>query len=116
MSYDIRFAVKAENGQYVNFAWPEYGNPIYNTGKMLRAAMDWDFKQGEYYRFSEIKCKIVRGYGELITNRKAYKKYEPDNGFGSVGYAREVLNSILEKIAAIEDEYGIPQEYVYMAW
>lgn len=116
MSYDIRFAVKAENGQYVNFATPEYDTPTYNIGKMLRVAMDWDFTQGEYYRVSEIREKLVRGYCEVTANRRYYKQYEPDNGWGSVGTARDTLHSILERILEIEEDYGIPPEYIYMAW
>lgn len=116
MSYDLRFAVKAENGQFVEFATPEYDHPTYNLGDMFRAATGWNYKQGEYYRVSEIKHFLMKGVYELTFNRKAYEQYVPDNGWGSIRGAIECLESVLQKIVEIQDWYDLPLDIIYLAW
>lgn len=116
MSYDIGLSVKAENGQYVEFTAPEYPHPTYNIGEMLRKCMDWDFKQGEYYRVSEILPNIERGIHELTYNRKAYVPMNPPNGWGSVGSALEALESINKCIAEVVQWRELPLEVIYLSW
>lgn len=131
MSYDIRLAVRVEgalvneDGEplYAVIGTPEYDSPTYNLGDMFRACTGWDFKQGKFYRVSEVLPLIEKGIHELRFNAKAYKKYEPDNGWGSIGGALEALESMLECI----EKNGpgncwnkgwneIPLDCLYIAW
>lgn len=116
MSYDIRFAVKAENGAFVVFHTPEYDTPTYNVGTIFRKAMDFDFKQGEFYRVSELIPHLIKGANEVLYHKDKYIQYEPDNGWGSVDTVRTALMSILDAIEYIKEWHGIPLEYFYMAW
>lgn len=98
MSYDLRFAVKGiDEKMYVVFT-PEYDSPTYNIGEMFRKAMDWDFIQGEWYKVEDVLPNIERGIHELTFNSRAYKKYEPDNGWGSVGSALRCLNGLMREL------------------
>lgn len=115
MSYDLRFAVKAENGMYVDFEYPELEHPTYNVGTIFRKAMDLDFEQGEYYKVSEIKDNLIRGYTEARYNSAAYRQYEPENGWGDASTVANVLESVLDKIEEVERQ-GVPLDVVYLAW
>lgn len=122
MSYDIRLSVKVEgaNDCYAVIAEPEYSSPTYNIGGMLRACTGWDFHQGEYYKVSEVVPLIEHGIHELKFNRKAYKEYEPQNGWGSIGSAIDALESIMECIRhETSGEWTwneIPIECLYISW
>lgn len=116
MSYDIRFAVKAENGQFVDFKIPEYSHITYNLAPMFRACMKWNYKQGTYYRVSEITDYISEGIKELNFNPSAYSKYAPSNGWGTLDSARRTLENLAATIREIIEYEEIPLEYVYMAW
>lgn len=62
MSYDLRIAVKVDGcDKFAGIAEPEYSSPTYNLGKMFRACTGWDYKQGEYYRCSEVIGNIKKG-------------------------------------------------------
>lgn len=115
MSYDLRVAVKVEGCDiYANIAEPEYPSPTYNLGAMFRACMNWDFKQGEYYRCDEVIPKIEHGIKELIGNRGEYEKYNPANGWGSISSAVDDLESLRKCIYEQAEE--IPLECLYMRW
>lgn len=121
MSYDLRLAVKVEDTDiFAVIAEPERHSPTYNLGDMFRACTGWDFEQGEFYRVSEVLPKIEHGISELKFNRKAYVKYEPDNGWGTTGSAIAALESLLECIREnIEGGYTwneIPLDKLYVAW
>lgn len=130
MSYDIRLAVAVagapvnEDGEplYAVIDEPELASPTYNLGDMFRACTGWDFKQGKFYRVSEVLPLIEKGIHELRFNAKAYKKYEPDNGWGSIGGALEALESMLECIrrnAPGSDNWSwqeVPLDCLYIAW
>lgn len=116
MSYDLRFAVKAENGQFVDFCTPEYDQPTYNVGMIFRKCMGFNFEQGKYYKVSEIIDNLKHGLSETIINAKVYKKYEPDNGWGSVETVRKSLQSVIDCINLIEEQRHIPMDVVYLAW
>ena len=106
MSYDIRLAVAVagapvnEDGEqlYAVIGTPEYDSPTYNLGDMFRACTGWDFKQGTFYRVSEVLPLIEKGIHELQFNAKAYEKYEPENGWGTIRSALDALESMLECI------------------
>lgn len=115
MSYDIRIGVKVEGlGQIVECGMPRLDEPTYNLGAMFRACTGWDFKQGEWYKCSDVFENINHGIAELAGYPKKYLKYEPDNGWGNVNDALRVLESLRE---CIEDrEWEIPLEYLWVKW
>lgn len=122
MSYDIRFGVKVkgtENDVFAIIGEPEYDSPTYNVGTIFRKSMGWDFRQGEWYKMSEVLPMIEHGIHELRFNANAYKQYEPDNGWGSVSSALQALESI---IAWFSDDFkrgwntDIPFDCIYMSW
>ncbi len=122
MSYDLRLAVKAEGAEdcFVVFAQPEFDSPTYNLGDMFRACTGWDYEQGHFYRVSEVLPLIEHGIHELRFNSKAYKKYNPPNGWGSVESALEALESLLKCIQ--RESSGdwswnkIPLDCMYVSW
>ena len=62
MSYDLRIAVKVDGcDKFAEIAEPEYSSPTYNLGKMFRACTGWDYKQGEYYKCSDVIGNIEKG-------------------------------------------------------
>jgi len=126
MSYDLRIAVKvdgAEKGnEYAVIAEPEFHSPTYNIGKMFRKCMGWDFKQGEYYRVSDVYQNIVRGILNLREHEEEYEKYNSPNGWGTTESALKALESLKQCIDDIEDPYGwsgwntFPKNLLYVAW
>jgi hypothetical protein len=124
MSYDIRIAVKVDGAEdvFADIAEPERSSPTYNLREMFVACMNWDYKQGTYYKVSEIYPKIERGIYELTYNEEAYKKYNPSNGWGSTTSALSALISLKECIDEIENPdcweqpITLPKDLIYMAW
>ena len=120
MSYDIRFAVKDERGKYIDVFEPDLPHPTYNIGNMFRAAMGWDFKQGEYYRVSEIIDHLFQGIEELTIHSAKYRQYNAPNGWGSTSGALECLQSVITCLREhVEDAYDgndYSLEYLYMRW
>ena len=123
MSYDIRIGVKIEGyDDYVVIAEPEYASPTYNLREMFVACMGWDYKQGEWYKVSDIYTKIERGIFELTYNERAYLKLNPENGWGDTQSALRALKSLKECIDNIDNPYSwfgwntVPKEYLYMEW
>ena len=115
MSYDLRIAVKVDGTDiFAQIAEPEYANPTYNLGDMFRACMDWNYTQSEYYPCSEVITNIERGIRELRTNKSAYIKYNPSNGWGDISSALRSLESLRECIYEQAEE--IPIEHLWMAW
>ena len=95
MSYDIRIGVKVADTDIIAvIAEPEYSSPTYNIGTMLRKCMDWDFKQGEWYRVTDALLHIERGIHELRFNRKAYKQYDDPGGWGRLPPRLKPLNRL----------------------
>lgn len=121
MSYDIRFGVKVAGAEnvYAVIGEPEYGSPTYNVGRIFRAACDWDFDQGVWYPVAEVLPHIERGIHELRFNASAYKRMEPDNGWGSTSTALKALESIVEWLTK-ERQWAwnadVPLECIYISW
>lgn len=117
MSYDLRIAVKIDGlDRYYPIAYPDYDSPTYNLGEMFRACMNWDYEQGEYYRCSDIIENVENGILELIRNTSAYEQYEPENGWGNIQDAFDVLKSLKCCIYTTSDETNIPLQNLYVAW
>lgn len=128
MSYDIRFAVKVEGGPEDCFAvigQPEYDSPTYNLGKMFRACTGWDFEQSKFYKVSEVLPMVRHGIEELRKYPEKYKKYEPDNGWGTIGSAIKALESIVDYFGDIKYmgrclvaswNADLPLDCIWIAW
>ena len=122
MSYDIRFGAKVAGTKDDVFAVigrPEYDSPTYNIRDIFMRCMDWDYKQSEWYKLTDIIPKVERGIHELQFNKKAYKKLEPDNRWGGIESSLKCLQSIIQWIS--EDTlWGwngeIPMDCIYMRW
>ncbi len=122
MSYDLRLAVKAEGAEdcYVVFAEPERHSPTYNLGEMFRACTGWDYRQGVFYKVSEVLPLIEHGIHELRFNENAYEKYNPPNGWGSISSALQALESLLNCIQKESNgEWSwnkVPIDCMYVSW
>lgn len=123
MSYDLRIGVKVAGTDIIAvIGHPEVDQPTYNLRDMFVACMDWDYTQGEWYKVSEVYEKICRGIAELSGYPKKYKKFEPDNGWGTVSSALEALISLRDCIDDIVDPNGwrgwntIPMKHLWVAW
>ena len=120
MSYDIRFGVKVEDTEYFAVTGqPEYASPTYNVGKIFRKCMNWDFKQGEWYKIKDYIPNIEKGIHEMQFNAQEYKELEPDNGWGTTDSVLKCLQSIIKYLT--EDMQwswngDIPIDYIYMCW
>jgi len=123
MSYDLRLAVKIEDGDktyYPVLAMPEHHSPTYNIGTMFRKCMDWDFEQGTFYRVDEVLPKIERGIHELQFNEEAYKQYNSPNGWGNTDSALRALTSLVECIRETQQGWNcweaMPLHLLWVAW
>lgn len=115
MSYDLEIGVKIENyDKILPIAYPEYENPTYNLGPMFRACMEWDYKQGEWYKCSEVIEKIDHGIRELTLHEDEYIQYNADNGWGTTETALRDLKSLRDCI--YETAELVPIEHLYMRW
>jgi hypothetical protein len=112
MSYDLEILAKIESGDYICIAEPKYSSPTYNLGKMFRIAMDWDFDQDTTYNIADVLDNIQRGISELERYPEKYVQYEPENRWGTVSGALEVLKSLKKCIL----EQDIDTKYLYMRW
>ena len=115
MSYDLRISVKIDGTDlYAQIATPECDSPTYNLKELFTKAMDWDFVQGEQYKCIEVIKNIEQGLRELLLNGKAYKQYEPGDGWGTALSAAEDLESLRDCIHNTAED--IPMEHLYVAW
>jgi hypothetical protein len=120
MSYDLRIGVKVQDTDIIAvIAEPERSSPTYNLGTMFRACTGWNYVQSEWYRVEEVLPLIEHGIHELKFNRKAYEKYIPENGYGSIDGALEALESLE---TCIQDQINgnawqaVPIEHLWVAW
>lgn len=115
MSYNLRVGVRVHGTDlYATIATPEFDNPTYNLGVMFRMAMDWNFKQGDWYPCVEVFEKIKLGIAELTEHPEKYKKYQMYKDFGSINQAKRDLISLKNCIDRQMEE--IPLEHLYVAW
>ena len=84
--------------------------------------MGWDFKQGEYYRVSDVYQNIVRGIINLREHEEEFEKYNSPNGWGTTVGALKALESLKQCIDEIEDPNDwsgwntFPKTLLYVAW
>lgn len=113
MSYDVGLYVKVEGcNKYLSIAVPEYEHPTYNLRDMFVACMDWDYKQGEYYKCDFVMNKIQYGLRELTINKKLYEKYNLANIDSAIEFFYSLIECIEETIRFDE----IPIDCLYMKW
>lgn len=74
----------------------------------------WDYKQGEYYKCSDVIGNIEKGVKELRANKAQYKQYEPENGWGTVASAVVALENLRDCIYEQAEE--IPLDCLYVTW
>ena len=122
MSYDIRFGVKvagAKDDVYAVIGHPEYDSPTYNNRDIFVKCLDWDYRQGDWYKLADVMPKIERGIRELKFNKDAYKELEPKNGWGGIESALKCLQSIRQWYEE-EMQWGwnadVPIDCIYMRW
>ena len=128
MSYDIRWCVETKfpNVWGESFAavhTPHFDSPTYNYGPMFRACMDWDYRQiggdlrAVYYPIMEVLPKLKRGLAQLTEHPEKYRKYEPENGWGSLVGAKKCLSSWIDEL---EDQFGVaytwPIDRLWWRW
>lgn len=123
MSYDLRLGVKVDGTDIIAvIAEPEFSSPTYNLREMFVACMDWDYKQGEWYKVSEVWDKIKTGIKELSEHPKNYEQYNPKNGWGNISTALSALASLdycIKENTPGEEYWSwneIPVEHLYMSW
>lgn len=126
MSYDLRIAVKVEGAEkgneYAIIAEPEFSDPTYNLGEMLRKCTGWDFDQGEFYKVSEVYGNIERGIINLREHEAEFEKYNSPNGWGTTVSALRTLESLKQCIDDIENPNSwtgwntFPKSLLYVAW
>lgn len=116
MSYDIRIKVRVADADHIFavVAKPEHDSPTYNLAKMFRVCTGWDFEQGKEYKCIDVIDNIIKGINELKLYPAKYKKYEPDNGWGTIESAILSLESMRDCI--YETAENIPIECLYVSW
>ena len=115
MSYDLAIAVKIDGTElFKDVEYPIYDSPTYNLGTMFRKATGWDFKQGKYYKCSEVIENIEQGIRELRMYPEKYKKYEAENGWGTIKSAIRDLESLRDCI--YETAEDIPIKHLWVTW
>lgn len=114
MSYDCEFGVMLPNGDIVHYGYPNLDNPTYNLRDIFCKAMDFEYKQGEWYPMKDMLPRFQRAMNELTFNEEAYKPLEHYNGWGTVQSAMICFaNWIDETFELVEN---IPIEYLYWRW
>ena len=108
MSYDIRFCVKTEapnnDGEcYAVVHIPEYDSPTYNLRDIFAHCMGWDYRQGEYYHMPDVVVYRRRGLAELEAHPERYRKYEPGNGWGTIGSAVKCLRNWVDELTPLDE-------------
>lgn len=119
MSYDLRLGVRTvetnnNRENIVVVAAPELDSPTYNLGTMFRIAMDWDFNQGEWYKVSDVIYNIRSGRDALAMNPERFRKYEPENKWGTVEAAIECLDSLILCINETSEDW--PLNALWLRW
>ena len=108
MSYDIHLRAKVEGiDEYVDVA---YGNNItWNVHELIKKSSGWKIKNEANDGLAEdigYKCSV--GIKELETNPKKYKRYESQNGWGTIP---DTIN-FFQELLKVCKEY--PYAYVFV--
>ena len=107
MSYDITFKVKVDGLDY----WLPVGdceaNTTWNVREMIvkSTGLEWNNCCNNGF-CKDIIPKIEKGLHELMEHPEKYKKYEAQNGWGTVESTKRFFNQILEDWWRFRAEYG----------
>lgn len=98
MSYNISFRVKVEGiDKYVEIG-SQSANITWNVGKIIRLSTGLEWKNEENNGLCvDVITKIKSGLYELLENPKKYKKYEAQNGWGTVEGTINFFDQILRE-------------------
>lgn len=122
VSYDISFCVQtveanAEGDRFAVVGVPEFSTPTYNLRPIFVKAMDWSYKQGEYYPMTEVMPRLKRALRELREHPGDYRPLEPSNRWGTVESAIECITNWIEEL---EDWGGVtfmwPIDTLWWRW
>ena len=97
MSYDISFKVKVEGTEtYYDTAYC-HANITWNVRKIieLSTGLEW-INEANNGLCADIIPKIEKGLLELINHPEKYKKYEAENGWGTVDGTKRFFAEILD--------------------
>lgn len=97
MSYDISFKVKVEGiDRYVEVGNCE-ANTTWNVRKMIvkSTGLEWNNCANNGF-CKDVIPKIEKGYSELTKFPYKYKKYEAENGWGTVESTIRFFKNIIE--------------------
>lgn len=96
MSYDISFKVKVEGiDRYVKVGWCD-ANTTWNVREMIvkSTGLEWNNCANNGF-CKDVIPHIEKGYYELTYHPEKYKKYESENGWGTVESTRGFFERIL---------------------
>ena len=96
MSYDISFKVKVEGTDQYIIVYDPDANITWNLGDMIRASTGLEWKNEESNGLcSEVMKKIEYGYTQLSYAPNKFKRYESDNGWGTIEGCAAFFHRIL---------------------
>ena len=96
MSYNISFKVKVEGLDKYICVGDCDANITWNVNKMIRKATGLEWKNEENNGLvKDVIPSIAHGYEELSKHPEKYKKYEAENGWGTIEGTRRFFNQIL---------------------
>lgn len=98
MSYDISFKVKVEGleNRYVEVCNPN-ANITWNLREMIVAStgLEWE-NEANNGLCTDVIPQISKGLSELQKDPKKYKRYEADNGWGTIEGCKNFFGNIIK--------------------
>lgn len=108
MSYDISYKVQCLENPNL---WVSVGEPKANTTWNLRemittsTGLEWNNEEDNGL-VKDIIPYIIHGLGELETNPEKYKKYEAQNGWGTLEGCKNFFIQCLRDWSYFQDDYS----------
>lgn len=97
MSYDISFKVKVEGVDLYVEIGECYANTTWNVREMIVTSTGLEWINCANNGFcNDVIPHIEKGYNELKYHPEKYKKYEAENGWGTVESTRDFFGEILK--------------------
>lgn len=98
MSYDIDFRVKAEGTERYLSVGDCTANTTWNVRKMIEVSTGLPWKNCENNGLcKDVIPSIEKGYSELTNHPDKYKKYEAENGWGTVEGTKRFFKTIIDE-------------------
>jgi len=118
MSYDIRICAKVEGcGKFVPLQTDYKFNtsPSYNLREIFVSSMEWDYKQGEYYKCDFVLEKVKNGINNLTDFYAKKNKTITIKRTSEIEAISELYN-IKYMIECTSEDYEVDPEYLYFRW